>query len=179
MLPYSNSLGQIHLIHWMTLIHILKLQQEWEDKYAHYANVRRKFVKRIIFFVALFKKIHNNNHLFAHIVWSVIANTINIYTNIWFQKIMIMIIIIMMHQQINREPCQQDPKQITLVNNKFVVCVFSADLGRIWCAESKNQFCSIRSSFLSLCPHVIFYILFTCTHVWSILEVGGVKCHVE
>ena len=29
--------------------------------------------------------------------------------------------------------------KITLVNNKFVVCVFLADLGRIWCAESKNH----------------------------------------
>ena len=46
---------------------------------------------------------------------------------------------------------------ITLVNNKFVVCIFLVDLGRIWCAESKNHIGFAQSGqVFEPWPHVVF-----------------------
>ena len=56
--------------------------------------------------------------------------------------------------------------------------LFLVDLGRVWCAESKNNIGFAPSGqVFELWPHVVFFtFLFTCTHVWSILEeVGGGK----
>ena len=57
---------------------------------------------------------------------------------------------------------------ITLANNKFVVCVFLADLGRIWCAESKNHIGFAQSGqVFELWPHVVFYIF---VHMYAWVE---------
>ena len=65
---------------------------------------------------------------------------------------------------------------ITLVNNKFVVCVFCycflADWVRIWCTESKNHIGFAQSGqvfelwphvVFELWTHVVFYVF--CSHV--------------
>ena len=59
--------------------------------------------------------------------------------------------------------CNYD-KKITPVNNKFFVCVFSADLGQTWCAESKNHIGFAQSGqVFELRPHAVFTFLFTLT----------------
>ena len=59
-------------------------------------------------------------------------------------------------------------QRITLVNKKFVVWVFSADLGRIWCAESKNHIGFAQSGqVFELWPRVVFYVF---VHIYARVE---------
>ena len=66
---------------------------------------------------------------------------------------------------------------ITQQNKKIVAWVFSADLGWIWCAESKNHIgFAQQGQVFELLPRVIFFVF---VHVVSIFEeIGGVKFDV-
>ena len=72
---------------------------------------------------------------------------------------------------------------LQIINNtgeqKIAAWSFSADLGWIWCAESKNHIGFAQSAqVFELWPRVIFY-FFVFVHVVSILEeIDGVKFNV-
>ena len=63
------------------------------------------------------------------------------------------------------------------MNKKIAAWGFSADLGWIWCAESKNHIGFAQSGqVFELWPRAIFFVFI---HVVSILEeIGGVKFDV-
>ena len=66
---------------------------------------------------------------------------------------------------------------ITLVNEKIAAWIFSADLGWIWCTESKSHIGFAQSGqVFELWPRVIFFVFM---HAVSILEeIGGLKFDV-
>lgn len=62
---------------------------------------------------------------------------------------------------IRQEFCENQTFILIYSNNNLLSVFFSGDLGRIWCAESKNQICFAQpSQVFELWPHVISYMLF-------------------